>query len=290
MSVADLVVLVTGAARGMGREYVRAFLREGAEVIATDISWAPSGVSNDDVDFEAELRGNEAAMTEVMDVTVDSHVKRVYAAAMQRFGRVDVVINNAGLRQRDLYPPHGSVTLLDTEVGDWQRMFDTQVFGAVRVIKAFVPQMLERRRGSVINIGSGGWRGEGRASREMPYKSAKAALCDLTFYLSHEVKPYNVAANVLLPGHTFSSGSIEQENARAQIRRLLDPEAAPHLPLRLRPDHVTPLALHLAQQDASGITGEELSALAWNEANGFGGREEWAYGPDLEARRAAGLT
>jgi 3-oxoacyl-[acyl-carrier protein] reductase len=169
-------------------------------------------------------------------------------------------------------------------------MFDTQVFGAVRVIKAFVPQMAARRKGSVINVGSGGWRGEGRASREMPYKSAKAALCDLTFYLSHEMKPHNVAANVLLPGHTSSSGSIEQENSRAAIRRLLDPEAAPHLPLRFRPEHVTPLALFLAQQDASGVTGEELSALAWNEANGFGDREAWAYGPDLAARRAAGIV
>jgi NAD(P)-dependent dehydrogenase (short-subunit alcohol dehydrogenase family) len=289
MSVEGLVVLVTGAARGMGREYVRGFLKDGAKVVATDVSWAPTGVSNDDIDFQAELKGNPSVMTEVMDVTMDSHVKRVHQASMERFSHVDVVINNAGLRQRDLYPPQGSIDLLDTEVGDWQRMFDTQVFGAVRVIKAFVPQMVERRRGSVINVGSGGWKGDGRASREMPYKSAKAALADLTFYLSHETKPYGLAANLLLPAMTFSSGSNEQESARAELRKLRDPNAPPHLPVRYRPEHVVPLALFLAQQDASGVTGEEIAALRWNEQNGFGGAETWAHAPDLEARRAAGL-
>lgn len=290
MSVDGLVVLVTGAARGMGREHVRGFLKQGAKVIATDVSWAPTGVSNDDVDFAAELEGNPDVLVEVMDVTMDSHVKRVYATAMARFGRVDVVINNAGLRQRDLYPPQGTIDLLDTEIGDWQRMFDTQVFGAVRVIKAFVPQMKERGRGSVINIGSGGWRGDGRASHEMPYKSAKAALADLTFYLSYETKPFGLAANLLLPGHTFSSGSNEQESSRAEIKRALDPNAAPHLPLRVRPEHIVPPALFLAEQTATGVTGEEIVALQWNQQHELGGIETWAYGPDLEARRAAGLA
>jgi NAD(P)-dependent dehydrogenase (short-subunit alcohol dehydrogenase family) len=124
----------------------------------------------------------------------------------------------------------------------------------------------------------------------MPYKSAKAALADLTFYLSYECKPHNVAANLLLPGHTFSSGSIEQESRRAELKKLLDPTAAPHLPLRVRPEHVVPGALFLAQQDAGGITGEEIVALRWNQEHGLGGIEAWAYGPDLEARRAAGIA
>jgi NAD(P)-dependent dehydrogenase (short-subunit alcohol dehydrogenase family) len=181
MSVEGLVVLVTGAARGMGREYVRGFMREGAKIVATDLAWSPSGVSNDDDEFLAEIRDHPSVLTATMDVTIDSHVHRVFEAAMQRFGTIDVIINNAGLRQRDLYPPHGSVTLLDTAIGDWQRMFDTHVFSAVRVIKTFTPPMLAQRRGSIINIGSGGWAGEARASREMPYKSAKAALANLTF-------------------------------------------------------------------------------------------------------------
>lgn len=287
MSVEGLVVLVTGAARGMGREYVRGFLSRGARVIATDVSWTPSGASGDDYDFRRELSDNPDVLVEVMDVTIDSHVSRVYEAAMERFGRVDVIINNAGLRQRDLYPPHGSVTLLDTQLGDWLRMFDSHVFGAFRVIKAFVQPMLRQGRGSVINIGSSGLMGENAGSREIPYKPAKAALANMTFYLAHELRGQNIAANVLVPGHTRSTGSDEQEAGRAAIRARLENRTPPP-PLRLRPEHVVPPALFLAEQDGGGVTGQLISALRWNQENGHGGLEAWAYPPDLEAARAAG--
>lgn len=284
MAVKDLVVLVTGAARGMGREYVRGFLHAGAQVIATDLSWAPTGVSSDDTAFLGEIQGNEHVLAEVMDITIDAHVSRVYQAALERFGTVDVIINNAGLRQRDLYPPHGSVTTLETEVSDWQKMFDTHVFGTLRVIKQFTPPMREKRRGSIINVGSGGYNASRPDSREMPYQAAKGALVTMTLYLAHELKPHNIAANVLLPGHTRSTGSDEQEVLRREIRAHAATPGAPVLrSLRLNPDHVVPLALFLAAQDASGVTGQVMGALQWNEAHGFGGTDRWGYAPDLEA-------
>ena len=284
MAVKDLVVLVTGAARGMGREYVRGFLHEGAKVIATDLSWAPTGVSSDDTAFLDAIQGNENVLAEVMDITIDSHVRRVYQAALHRFGTVDVIVNNAGLRQRDLYPPHGSVTTLETEVGDWQKMFDTHVFGTVRVLKQFTLPMLEKRRGSIINVSSSGYNASRPDSREMPYQAAKGALVTLTLYLAHELKPHNIAANVLLPGHTRSTGSDEQEVLRREIRaRAATPGAPVVRSLRLNPDHVVPLALFLAAQDASGVTGHVIGALQWNEEHGFGGTDRWGYAPDLEA-------
>ncbi|MPZ14619.1 MAG: SDR family NAD(P)-dependent oxidoreductase, partial [Chloroflexi bacterium] len=184
MAVAGSVVLVTGGARGMGREYVRGFLREGAKVVATDMSWEPTGVSNDDQRFLDEIHGNPDVLTEIMDISIDSHVKRVYQAAMDRFGTVDAIINNAGMRMRDLYPPHGSVTTLETEVGDWQAMFDTHVFGTLRVAKAFTKPMLEKGRGSIISVSSGGYDAGRANSREMPYQAAKAALVTMTLYLA----------------------------------------------------------------------------------------------------------
>jgi len=288
MSTSNLVVLVTGGARGMGREYVRAFLKEGAKVIATDLSWSPSGASSDDIDFLEEIKDDANVMTDVMDITIDSHVKRVYQAAMERFGTLDVMINNAGMRQRDLYPPHGSVTILETEVGDWQRLFDTHVFGTLRVIKTFVQPMLDQRRGSIINICSGQINNQRGVSREGAYQPAKAAEAVMTIYLSHELKPYNIAANVILPGHTRTSGSDEQEAARAEIRaRLGDPRTgAP--PRRVRPDNVIPLSLFLAEQDSNGTTGELISALQWNQEHELGGYDAWGYAPDLEAAKAAG--
>jgi NAD(P)-dependent dehydrogenase (short-subunit alcohol dehydrogenase family) len=283
MALAGKLVLVTGGARGMGREYVRGFLREGAKVVATDMSWEPTGVSNDDYRFMDEIRDNPNVLTDIMDITVDSHVKRVYGAAMEKFGTVDVIINNAGTRMRDLYPPHGSVTTLETEVGDWQKTFDTHVFGSLRVVKEFTKPMLEKGRGSIISIASGGYDASRANSREMPYQSAKAALVTMTLYLANELKGSNIAANVLLPGHTASTGSDEQEAIRSEMRaRAAAPGAQPFRPMRVRPEHVVPLALFLADQDAEGVTGQVISATKWNEEHGFGGSDEWVYEADRD--------
>jgi NAD(P)-dependent dehydrogenase (short-subunit alcohol dehydrogenase family) len=283
MALKGKVVLITGGARGMGREYVRGFLREGAKVVATDMSWEPTGVSNDDFRFLDEVQGNPNVLTDIMDITIDSHVKRVCRATMEKFGTVDVIINNAGTRMRDLYPPHGSVTTLETEVGDWQRTFDTHVFGSLRVIKEFSKPMLEKGRGSVISVSSGGYDASRANSREMPYQSAKAALVTMTLYLANELQPSNIAANVLLPGHTASTGTDEQEAIRSEMRARSAPAGGQvWRPMRVRPEHVVPLALFLADQDASGVTGQVISATKWNEEHGFGGTDEWVYDADRD--------
>src|SRR5215468_2427454 len=244
MSLADKVVLVTGAARGMGREYVRGFRKAGARVIATDLTWEPTGASGDHERFLEEVGNSPDVLAEYMDITIDSHVKRVFTKSVDRFGTIDVIVNNAGMRQRDLYPPHGSVTTLETEVGDWQKMFDTHVFGTLRVIKQFTLPMLAKRRGSLINVSSGGYNASRPDSREMPYQAAKGALVTMTLYLAHELKPHNIAANVLLPGHTRSTGSDEQEVLRREIRARAAAPGAPGVRARrLNPDHVVPLAL-----------------------------------------------
>jgi NAD(P)-dependent dehydrogenase (short-subunit alcohol dehydrogenase family) len=279
----DRVVLITGAARGMGREYTRGFLKAGAKVIATDMSWEPTGVSNDDFRFADEIKDNPNVLVEVMDFTIDSHVKRVYEAAMARFGTIDGIVNNAGMRQRDLYIPHGSVTTLETEIGDWQRMFDAQLFGTVRVIKQFAPVMVEKKRGSIMTVASGGYNASRPDSKEMPYQAAKAALVTLTLYLAHEVKPSNIAANVILPGHTATTGSDEQEALRAELRaKAAAAGQQVWRPMRVNPDHVVPLALFLAEQDASGVTGQVINTLQWNQEHGHGGAEQWVYAADRE--------
>jgi len=283
VAVAGKVVVVTGAARGMGREYVRGFLREGAKVVATDVAWEPTGVSNDLIDFRDELKGNPNVLTDIMDISIDSHVKRVAEAAIGRFGTIDVIINNAGTRMRDLYPPHGSVTTLETEVGDWQKTFDTHVFGTLRVVKAFSKPMLDRQRGSIISVSSGGYDASRANSREMPYQAAKAALVTMTLYLAEELRSSNIAANVLLPGHTATTGTDEQEAIRSEMRaRAAQPGAPVWRPMRVRPEHVVPLALFLADQDASGVTGQIINAMKWNQEHGFGGADEWVYPADRD--------
>ena len=280
MTLEGKVVLVTGAARGMGRAYVRGFLERGARVVAADRSWAPSGVSGDDEDFLWEIADRPDVLAETMDISIDSHVKRVYLAAMEQFGTIDVIINNAGLRQRDLYPPHGSVSALETEVGDWQAMFNTHVFGTFRVIKSFAQPMLQQRSGSIICVASDGYNGWRPQSREMPYQSAKAGMVTMALYLAHELRPAGIVVNVLLPGHTRSTGSDEQEFARASMRAASgQPAVTLH---RLRPEHVVPLALHFAE---GSDTGRVVKAMEWNEAHQTPAElAEWVDPTDAQGR------
>lgn len=303
MSVAGKVVLITGAARGMGREMVRAFLKEGAKVVATDISWIPTGVSNDTYDFLAEIKDHPNVVAGVMDITLQSHVDAIYRKAMEKFGTIDVIINNGGTRQRDFYlGTQGAVTILETDVSEWERMFGTHVFGNLRVTKRFVQPMLEKRKGSIVFSSSGqllnmhgAGRGEGQGSglpygmsREGSYQPAKAAMASMAIYLAQELRPYNIAVNVMLPGHTATTGSDEQERVRNEIRQRQGVRQPNWVPQRVRADNVVPLALHLAQQDASGTTGRWISCMEWNEQNGLGGFETWGVPEDVEAARAAG--
>ena len=99
--------------------------------------------------FRAEVEA-AGGLPLLMDVTDSRAIDAAYAAVIERFGTVDVLVNNAGMRQRDLYPPHGRVTTLETSDADWERMFAVNVFGALKVTRRFIQPMLERQRGSII--------------------------------------------------------------------------------------------------------------------------------------------
>ena len=269
----DRVAVITGGARGMGRAYVRAFLSAGAKVVATDRSW--SGAD----EFREELKSNDKnVLVADMDVTEDAQIDQIYQATLDKFKTVDILVNNAAMRSRDLYPPKGRATTLETKDSDWERLFKVNVFGALKVIRRFIKPMIEKRKGSIINVVSSGIlnhsHGGGYAalrpnSMEMPYMSSKAALATLSFYLADEVKQFNVAVNIIIPGHTRTTGFDEQNRAR------LEAGGKPG-PLPVVPEHVTPLVLNLASQDATGITGRMFDAMQWNIEHGLGGHDKWA--------------
>lgn len=266
----DRVAVVTGAARGMGRAYVEGFLARGAKVVATDRSW--DGVP----EFDKSQAGDVLAVT--MDVTDDAQIDAAYRATLDRFGTVDVLVNNAAMRQRDLFPPTGRVTTLQTKDSDWQKSFGVNLFGVLKVIRRFILPMIDKRRGSIINAVSSGIlhhsQGGGYAalrpnSREMPYMSSKAALATLSFYLADDMLEHNVAVNIVIPGHTRTTGFDEQNRARLAL-------GARRGPIPVVPEHIVPIVLFLAGQDASGVTGRMFDAMKWNAEHGLGGHEAWA--------------
>jgi len=189
-----------------------------------------------------------------------------------------VLVNNAGVRQRDLFPPTGRITTLETKRSDWERMFGVTVFGAMDLTKQFIKPMVQKRQGSIVTVISSGalHHSHGGAymalrpnSREVPYQPAKAAILCAMFYLADEVKEHNVAVNLVIPGHTRTTGFDEQNRAR------LAGGAKPG-PVPVVPEHMVPLALHLAARDASGITGKMFDVMEWNVEHGLGGHERWA--------------
>jgi NAD(P)-dependent dehydrogenase (short-subunit alcohol dehydrogenase family) len=141
--------------------------------------------------------------------------------------------------------------------------------------------MLEQRRGSVVNVGSTGvvinaeasgtWTALRPGSREQPYMASKSALMNLGLYLADEVRDANVAVNTVMPSYTRSTGFEQAEAARrAQGVRG---------PVPLEPEHVVPIMLHLAGQDAGGETGRVFDIVRWNEDHGYGGADAWRRPP-----------
>ena len=276
------VVAITGAARGMGRAFTRGFLAEGARVVAMDLSWEPTGFSGDkDTAFLDELRGRpDEVIVATVDVTNDAQIDAAYEETLAKWGTCDALINGAAMRQRILFPPTGRTTTLETSDEDWERAFAVNVFGALKVTRRFIKPMLEQRSGSVISVISSGalshsYGGAYRAlrpnSREMPYQSTKAALLTLMFYLADEIREQNVAVNLMIPGHTRTTGFDEQNIARRELGM-----GNRNAPLPLRADHMVPLALFLAQQDAaSEVTGKCFDVTTWNIEHGLGGQLAW---------------
>jgi 1,1a-dihydroxy-1-hydro-9-fluorenone dehydrogenase len=284
MALKDKVVVVTGGARGMGRAYVRGFLGQEAKVVAVDRSWEPTGFSGDEDDsFRREIQGNDNVLMCTADIADGEQVRAAYEAVIKRFGTVDILVNNAGMRQRDL-PPEGRVPTLQISGEDFQRMYAVNVFGTLEVTRNFIQPMIDKRRGSIISVVSSGImiQADGgayvapRPNKGQPYMSSKAALANMMFRLAEEVSKHNVAVNMVIPGHTRTTGFDEQNAARqtADARAGTQP---------VWPEHMVPLVLFLAEKDASsGITGRMFDVMTWNLEHGHGGHEAWAVPDYLE--------
>ncbi|MGH8963617.1 MAG: SDR family NAD(P)-dependent oxidoreductase [Jatrophihabitantaceae bacterium] len=273
--VSDQVAVITGGARGIGKVLAEGLLESGARVVCADVSW-----KNAD-EFRVRLESSGRGLALEMDVTGDESVSAACDAVMGRFGRVDTLINNAGLVSETLFAPKGKVPTLETTNEDWQRMFGVNVFGTVRVIQTFVRPMLAQGHGSIVNVVSsgvimeasgGGYFAARPWTTEMPYQASKSALATLTFYLAEELKKTGVAVNAFMPGHTRASWFDDTARAISDEGRIyaLRPMA---------PEHVLPLVLFLAAQ-ASSQSGEPASGRLyhvpdWNYDHGYGGLQSW---------------
>ncbi|WP_232668822.1 SDR family NAD(P)-dependent oxidoreductase [Pseudonocardia sp. TRM90224] len=186
MKLIGQVAVITGASKGIGLAIARTLLEEGARVVAV------SRKSNPDMDA---LSGPDFrhVLADLMDPDAPT---RVIATAVEEFGGLDILVNNAG------GPPPGvslpRFSFLAPTDADWREMFEFNLFATVRAIRAAIPQMLRRGRGSIVNISSGSARQP--AAMNVDYGAAKAALNNLTKALSVEFAPQGIRVNSVSPG------------------------------------------------------------------------------------------
>jgi 2-keto-3-deoxy-L-fuconate dehydrogenase len=229
------VAVITAAGHGIGRAIAEAFVAEGAKVYATDID-------------KAKLEGIAKARKLKLDVTSTKQVENFAA----RTGRIDILVNAAG------WVHHGNV--LDTFEADWNRSFDLNVTSMHRTIKAFLPGMLEKGGGSIVNIASGASSVRGVANR-YAYGSSKAAVIGLTKSVAIDFIRRGIRANAICPG-TIQSPSLD-ERIKALAAATKQTEAAARQAFIDRQpigrlgtaEEIAWLAVYLASDESAYTTG-----------------------------------
>jgi len=241
------VVVVTGAGRGIGRAIAETFMRERAVVVPTDVTedavaWA------DEARRAAGLEGASSAC----DVRSTASVRQAVDAVLSRFGRIDVLVNNAGIL--------GDGLIEDADAETWNRVFDVNVTGTFRTCQAVIPAMKRQGGGRIVNAASfaaiipsvGG----------AAYAASKAAATMFTRCLGLELAPLGIRCNIVAPGSTLTPmqtgmwqdehgaervivGSLETYKAGIPLRKLATPEDIAHSAMFLLSEQ----AGHVAMSD-----------------------------------------
>jgi NAD(P)-dependent dehydrogenase (short-subunit alcohol dehydrogenase family) len=229
--VEDKVTLVTGASQGLGRALALAFAEKGARLVVN----ARGEESIRPVAAEAEEAGAEV-LAVAADVSKGTDVEGLIGEAVGRFGRIDVLVNNAGL----LGP---RVAIEEYPEDEWRRVIDANLTGPFLVSKAAIPHMGEG--GSIINVVSG-VSVEGRAEWGA-YSVSKFGVEGLTQILASELEEQGVRVNAVDPG-----------GMRTDMRAAAYPEEDPQT--RITPEENTAVFLYLASDESEGVTGERFKA------------------------------
>ncbi len=236
----DRTSIVTGAGSGIGAASARRFAQEGAAVLVADIRLAKAAEVAEDIN----AAGGHAVAHEV-DVADPDSVAAMVDAAVQAFGRLDVLFNNAGT----LRPG----TAVELSVEDWNRVLAVNVTSVFLGAKYAIPHMAAQGRGSIVNTASiSGLHGDGGA---VCYAASKAAVINLTRSLSTDHAAEGIRVNAVCPG-TIQTPPV---NRMMQNERALEVNLAAHAIGRLGlPEEIAAAAVWLASDEASFVTGEHL--------------------------------
>ncbi len=242
MRLKDKVAIITGAASGIGRATAELFAREGARVVVAD----KNGEGAQEV---AQLIGN-GSIAVTTDVSSSADVQRMIRATTDAFGRIDILINNAG---------YGiAATVVDTDEDDWDRLMSVNLRGTFLCSKYAIPVMAQGGGGSIVNTGS--YTAVVGIANRAAYVASKGAICSLTRAMAIDHVAQNIRVNAVAPG-TISSPYFDAIFAKAddpaRLRQTL--EARAPMNRMGRPDEIARAMLWLASDEASFATGSVMT-------------------------------
>jgi NAD(P)-dependent dehydrogenase (short-subunit alcohol dehydrogenase family) len=248
--LAGRVAIVTGGGRGLGRAMTLGLARAGAKVLAT------AARERGEIErVAAEAADPRTILPIVADVTKEDDCVRVVTAALDRFGRIDVLVNNAGRGMK--YVSENFMTeptrFWETPADVWRLVIDTNVVGPFLMARAAVPAMLAAGFGRIINISMNAETMRRRGFS--PYGPSKAALESETIIWAQDLAGTGVTVNALLPGGATLTGMIPGNFPDHLRATLLDPAI------------MVPPLLWLASNKSNGVTGRRFVAANWREDN-----------------------
>ena len=250
-ALSDRVAIVTGAGNGIGRAVALALAAAGAHVVAVDVDPASAKATADGV--SALGRRSVALTTDVGDVAaIDAMARRV----MADFGRIDVLVNNAGVTRR--------ADIMDLTEADWERIMRVNAKGVFFCLQRVAREMIPRKSGVIVNIASIAGKGFAGTSNAI-YAASKGSVISLTRTAAQQLARHNINVNAVCPGTTVTALSEDNVATRARTEGVSVDEmkrrrnAAIPLGRPNEPEDVAALAVFLASPGARNITGQSLN-------------------------------
>lgn len=230
----DKVIIITGAAQGMGATHARLCVKEGAKVVLTDIN-AEKGQA-----LASDL--GENALFIPHDVTSEQDWAEVIEKTQAQFGAVNVLVNNAGITM--------AKSILDVSLEDYRRIIEINQVSVFLGMKSVIPSMKSSQTGSIINISSI----NGLVGGAVGYTDSKFAVRGMTKAAALECAPFGIRVNSVHPG-VIATPMIMQDDTKAAVEQF-----AKNIPLKrlAQPEEVSSIVMYLASDESSYSTGAEF--------------------------------
>jgi NAD(P)-dependent dehydrogenase (short-subunit alcohol dehydrogenase family) len=239
------VAIVTGGAKGIGVHYSKALAAEGAQVMIADIADGSALASE-----IAAQHGRNSTDSMIFDVSDEAQCKALVEKTVARFGKIDILINNAAL-----YAPLPTLKVTEMDVALWDKVMAVNIRGPFLMVKHTAPHMIAQKSGKIVNIGSGS------VARGIPefshYVTSKGAVMAFTRCMSRELGAHGICVNTLAPGYTLSDTGltnavhVEQSKAAAVARRAIKRDQIP--------EDLLGTLIYLCSSDSDFMTGQVLA-------------------------------